>query len=77
MIGFFPNLGVPELLLILAVALLIFGPGKLPDVGKALGKSINEFKRATSNEQKELDDTAKQSSNGESPNKENVTSKDK
>jgi len=48
MLGFLPNLGVPELLLILALALIIFGPGKLPEVGRAVGKSIKEFKKATS-----------------------------
>lgn len=37
-----------HLLLILIVVLIVFGPGKLPDVGKALGKSIREFKSATS-----------------------------
>ncbi|MBP7331330.1 MAG: twin-arginine translocase TatA/TatE family subunit [Firmicutes bacterium] len=36
-----------HLLLILIVVLIIFGPGKLPDVGKALGKTISEFKRST------------------------------
>lgn len=40
------NLGVPELILILVVALVIFGPGKLPEIGKSLGKSIGEFKEA-------------------------------
>jgi sec-independent protein translocase protein TatA len=40
------NIGIPELLLVLVVALVIFGPGKLPEVGKALGKSIGEFKSA-------------------------------
>lgn len=40
------GLGVPELVLILIIGLVIFGPGKLPDVGKALGKSIREFKSA-------------------------------
>lgn len=41
------GIGIPELLIILVIGLVVFGPGKLPDVGKALGKSINEFKRAT------------------------------
>ncbi|MBQ1511310.1 MAG: twin-arginine translocase TatA/TatE family subunit [Selenomonadaceae bacterium] len=40
------GLGVPELLIILVIGLVLFGPGKLPDVGKALGKSIKEFKHA-------------------------------
>jgi len=44
----FPNVGFPELLLIMALALIIFGPGKLPEVGKALGRSISETKKAVS-----------------------------
>jgi sec-independent protein translocase protein TatA len=40
------NIGIPELILILIVALVIFGPGKLPEVGKSLGRSIGEFKEA-------------------------------
>ena len=45
------GLGVPELVLILIIGLVIFGPGKLPDVGKALGKSIREFKAANKEEE--------------------------
>jgi len=41
---------MPELILILIIALIVFGPGKLPEVGKALGKGIQEFRRATSAE---------------------------
>ncbi|ERT60216.1 MULTISPECIES: twin-arginine translocase TatA/TatE family subunit [Megasphaera] len=40
------GLGVPELVLILVIGLVIFGPGKLPDIGNALGKSLHEFKSA-------------------------------
>ncbi|MEW6621577.1 MAG: twin-arginine translocase TatA/TatE family subunit [Bacillota bacterium] len=47
-------IGMWELILILAIALIIFGPGKLPEVGKALGKGINEFKNASKSIQKEL-----------------------
>ena len=43
------GIGVTELVLILVIALVVFGPGKLPDVGKALGKSIREFKNAEKN----------------------------
>ncbi|MFW5787709.1 MAG: twin-arginine translocase TatA/TatE family subunit [Halanaerobiales bacterium] len=47
------GLGVPELLLILVIGLVIFGPAKLPEIGQALGKSIKEFKKATDVEVKE------------------------
>jgi sec-independent protein translocase protein TatA len=48
----FGNIGFPELLIILAIALLIFGPKKLPEVGKSLGRAIREFRR-TSDELKD------------------------
>ncbi|KHD84903.1 twin-arginine translocase TatA/TatE family subunit [Heyndrickxia ginsengihumi] len=41
----FPNLGFGEILVILVVALLIFGPSKLPQLGKAAGQTLREFKR--------------------------------
>lgn len=41
------QIGVPSLILILIVALLIFGPQKLPEIGKAAGNSLREFKNAT------------------------------
>ena len=41
------GIGVPELLIILIIGLIVFGPGKLPEIGKAVGKSLGEFKRAT------------------------------
>lgn len=41
------GLGTPELIVILVIALLVFGPSKLPDLGKALGRSIAEFKKAS------------------------------
>ncbi len=41
------NIGPFELLLVLVLALLILGPGKLPEVGSALGKTIREFRKAT------------------------------
>lgn len=44
------NMGMTELILILVIALVVFGPGKLPDVGKALGRGIQEFRNATSGE---------------------------
>lgn len=42
-----------HLIIILVIALLIFGPGKLPELGKGLGKSIREFKKAMSGEEKD------------------------
>ncbi|MBW2369471.1 MAG: twin-arginine translocase subunit TatB [Deltaproteobacteria bacterium] len=42
------GIGIPEMLLILAVALIVIGPKKLPDLAKSLGKALGEFKRATS-----------------------------
>jgi len=44
----FGSLGVPELLVIFAVALLVFGPRKLPDVGRSIGEAIRGFKKALS-----------------------------
>jgi len=41
------GLGVPELIVIFVIALIVFGPKKLPDLGKALGRGIAEFKRAS------------------------------
>ena len=52
------GLGLPELLLILVIALIFFVPGKLPDIGAALGKSMREFKQAVNTvetETKKLD----------------------
>jgi len=43
----FGSLGFPELMLIFLVALVVFGPRKLPDIGRSIGKALGEFKRAT------------------------------
>jgi sec-independent protein translocase protein TatA len=40
------NIGVPGLVLILVIALVVFGPSKLPEIGKAFGSSLKEFKKA-------------------------------
>jgi len=43
----FGSLGMPELIVILVIALIVFGPKKLPEVGRSLGKAMREFKRTT------------------------------
>lgn len=48
----FGKLGLPELLVIMAIALLIFGPGKLAELGKGLGEGIRGFKSAIKDEEK-------------------------
>ena len=42
-----PNIGVPGLILILIIALIIFGPAKLPQLGRAVGQTLKEFKNST------------------------------
>ena len=49
-------IGLPEMLIILVVALIFFGPRKLPELGRSLGRSINEFKRASNELRNTLDD---------------------
>ncbi len=43
----FGSIGMPELVIILVIALIIFGPRKLPELGRSLGRSIGEFRRAS------------------------------
>ena len=51
------GLGMPELIIILVIILIIFGAGKLPEIGAGLGKGIRNFKSATKNP--EIDDSDK------------------
>jgi TatA/E family protein of Tat protein translocase len=50
------NIGMPELVIILVIALIIFGPRKLPELGRSLGKSIGEFKKASNELRHTLDE---------------------
>ncbi len=52
----FGSVGVPELIIIFTIALIIFGPRKLPELGKSLGKSLAEFKRASNELRNTLDE---------------------
>jgi Tat protein translocase TatB subunit len=52
----FGTLGGPELLLILVIALIVFGPRKLPEIGKSLGKMMVEFRRASNDFKRTLED---------------------
>lgn len=49
-----PNIGAPELIVILLVALVVFGPRKLPELGKSLGHSLREFRKSTQGLREEL-----------------------
>jgi sec-independent protein translocase protein TatA len=49
------NIGTPEILIVLVVALLLFGPRKLPELGKGLGQSIREFQRGVRSVREDLD----------------------
>ncbi|GGJ64321.1 Sec-independent protein translocase subunit TatA/TatB [Deinococcus aquiradiocola] len=56
-----PNLGFPEIMIILVVALLVFGPKKLPDLGRSLGNGIREFRKGTQGLKDELQGSLKDS----------------
>jgi TatA/E family protein of Tat protein translocase len=52
----FGPIGMPELIIIMVIALIIFGPRKLPELGRSLGKSLGEFKRASNELRNTLDE---------------------
>ena len=54
-----PSLGVPELLIILVIIVVIFGVGRLPEIGGAIGKSIREFKTQVGEDEKAEADAKK------------------
>jgi sec-independent protein translocase protein TatA len=51
----FGSLGLPEILFILVVALLIFGPRRLPEIGRTIGRALGEFRRATTDLKRTID----------------------
>lgn len=56
----FVGLGTPEILVILFIVLLLFGAKKLPELAKGLGKSMNEFKKASAEVEKEFQEGSKE-----------------
>lgn len=64
----FGSIGLPELAVIFVIALLVFGPKRLPDVGKSIGEAIRGFKKAMDEpESPSLEDPQKQAKTGDSP----------
>ena len=53
------DIGFPELVLIMVIALLVFGPGKMAEIGRELGKGVRDFRRATADVTKEFNDALK------------------
>lgn len=54
------NIGMPELMIIIVIALLVVGPKKLPDLAKSLGKGFNEFRKATDGVTESLKETLRE-----------------
>jgi sec-independent protein translocase protein TatA len=54
------SIGMPELIVIFVIALIIFGPRKLPELGRSLGRGIAEFKKATTDLQTSLEEEIRQ-----------------
>lgn len=68
------GIGMPELLIILALALIVIGPQKMPALAKALGRGLNEFRRATQEIKKTIDVSSYMESGDESPSAEKTES---
>jgi sec-independent protein translocase protein TatA len=62
-----PVPGPWELILLLVIVLIIFGPGKLPDIGNAVGKGIREFRRASSDLEEAVRGDSKKAANDDRP----------
>lgn len=50
-----PNIGLPEMLIVLVIALIVLGPKRLPDAGRSLGRGLREFKGAVTGENDDKD----------------------
>ncbi len=71
----FGTLGMPELIVIFVIALIVFGPRKLPELGRSLGRGIAEFKRATNELQSSLQEEIRsEEQRSASPSSEQPTS---
>jgi sec-independent protein translocase protein TatA len=57
--AFIQNIGLPELLVILVIALLLFGAGRLPEIARSIGKSFHEFKKGVKEIEKDADELKK------------------
>jgi sec-independent protein translocase protein TatA len=55
-----PNIGLPEILIVLAIALIVFGPKRLPEMGRSLGKGIREFKESVTGEDEDDEPRARE-----------------
>jgi sec-independent protein translocase protein TatA len=53
------SVGMPELIIILFIALIVFGPRKLPELGRAVGQTLNEFKKGMNNIRDTVEDEAR------------------
>ncbi|MCP3986963.1 MAG: twin-arginine translocase TatA/TatE family subunit [bacterium] len=61
------GIGMPELIVILVVALLVFGPAKLPELARSLGRGLNEFRRASTDIRQSLMETENEAKKAVSP----------
>jgi sec-independent protein translocase protein TatA len=60
------GIGMPELIIILVIILIIFGAGKLPEIGAGMGKAIKNFKKATTDEEKKPSEKIERKDSGDS-----------
>jgi sec-independent protein translocase protein TatA len=62
------GIGMPELIVIFVIALVVFGPGKLPDLGKSLGEAIRGFKKAVDDTEKSVSEDKHDKDGSSKPN---------